>query len=42
MSSFMYIECDVPEGIELIDWGRTVRIRRRRRRLHLPRLRIVR
>ncbi len=41
MTTFIYIECDVPEGIELAEWRRT-QPSRRRRRLHLPRLHRVR
>jgi hypothetical protein len=41
MNTMIYIECDVPEGIELVEWRRT-RVPRRHRRLHLPRLHLFR
>ena len=41
MTTFIYIECDVPEGVELIEWRRS-RPSRPRRRLRLPRLHLVR
>ena len=41
MNTFMYIECDVPEGTELREWRRTLPTRHRRR-FHLPRLHLIR
>jgi hypothetical protein len=40
MTTFIYIETDVPEGVELVEWRRS-RPGRRRRRFHLPRLRLI-
>jgi hypothetical protein len=41
MNNFMYIECDVPEGVGLREWRRELPSKRRRR-LHLPRLHLIR
>ena len=41
MNTMIYIECDVPEGIELREWRRTL-APQHRRRLHLPRLHLIR
>jgi hypothetical protein len=39
METMNYIHCDVPAGMDLREWRRTQeRKRRRRLRLHLPRL----
>ena len=41
MNNFMYIECDVPEGIGLREWRRELPSKGRRR-LHFPRLHLIR
>ena len=41
MTTMIYIECDVPEGTELREWRRSLPSSRRRR-LHLPRLHLIR
>jgi hypothetical protein len=35
MTGMNYIECDIPEGMNLVEWRRSVSPRRARRRLSL-------
>ena len=36
MSSFMYMHCDVPPGMDLREWRRAEAARKPRRRIRLP------